>query len=46
LREAFVEIFCSVFFEMKAGDADAFFGARSGGQAADFDFEPAAGGEG
>ncbi len=38
LRETFVKIFRGVFFEVKAGDANAFFGATN------FDFEPAAGG--
>ncbi len=40
LCEAFVKIFRGVFFEVKAGDADAFFGA------ANFDLEPAAGSKG
>ncbi len=38
LRKTFVEIFGGVFLEVEARDANAFFGA------ADFDFEPAAGG--
>src|SRR2546425_1837163 len=42
LREAFVKVFCGVVFGMEARDADAFFGARRGGQAGDFAFEPAA----
>ncbi len=39
MREAFVKIFRGVFFQVKAGDADACFGA------AKFDFEPSVGGE-
>ena len=39
LREAFVEIFGGVFFDVEARDADAFFCAG------DFDFDVAAGGE-
>ena len=39
LRKPFVQIFCGVFFEMQASDADAFF------RAVVVDFNPAVGGE-